>query len=99
VARARGLHLPSDAHGGRIANFFTINGKAYPDTEPISMRVGERSRIRFIGSNNNFAHPITSTEGTFEIVETDSNPVPRGARFLKDTINVGLASERPDRRP
>ncbi|MGI9112835.1 MAG: multicopper oxidase domain-containing protein [Gaiellaceae bacterium] len=27
--------------------------------------------------------------GPFEIVETDGNPVPAGARLLKDTINVG----------
>ena len=74
---------------GGLPNFFTINGKAYPETEPIRMRVGERVRVRFIGTNNNFVHPMHIHGGSFEIVETDGNPVPAGARLLKDTVNVG----------
>jgi FtsP/CotA-like multicopper oxidase with cupredoxin domain len=84
-----GYTYPAMLMEGGLPNFFTINGKAYPDTERISMRVGERVRIRFIGSNNNFVHPMHIHGGPFEIVETDGNPVPAGARILKDTVNVG----------
>ena len=84
-----GYTYPAMLMEGALPNFFTINGKAYPDTERISMRVGERVRVRFIGSNNNFIHPMHIHGGPFEIVETDGNPVPEGARLLKDTINVG----------
>jgi FtsP/CotA-like multicopper oxidase with cupredoxin domain len=84
-----GFTYPAMLMEGGLPNFFTINGKAYPETEPIRMRVGERARIRFIGTNNNFIHPMHIHGGPFEIVETDGNPVPEGARFLKDTINVG----------
>ena len=84
-----GYTYPAMLMEGGLPNFFTINGKAYPDTEPISMRVGERIRIRFIGSNNNFIHPMHIHGGPFEIVETDGNPVPKAARLLKDTVNVG----------
>ncbi len=84
-----GFTYPAMLMEGALPNFFTINGKAYPDTEPIRMRVGKRVRIRFIGTNNNFIHPMHIHGGPFEIVETDGNPVPEGARFLKDTINVG----------
>jgi FtsP/CotA-like multicopper oxidase with cupredoxin domain len=84
-----GYTYPAMLMEGGLPNFFTINGKAYPDTERIRMRVGERVRIRFIGSNNNFVHPMHVHGGPFEIVETDGNPVPRGARLLKDTIDVG----------
>lgn len=84
-----GLTYPAMLMEGGLPNFFTINGKAYPDTEPIRMRVGERVRIRFIGTNNNFVHPMHIHGGSFEIVETDGNPVPAGARLLKDTVNVG----------
>jgi FtsP/CotA-like multicopper oxidase with cupredoxin domain len=84
-----GLTYPAMLMEGGLPNFFTINGKAYPDTEPIRMRVGERVRIRFIGTNNNFIHPMHIHGGPFEIAETDGNPVPAGARFLKDTVNVG----------
>jgi FtsP/CotA-like multicopper oxidase with cupredoxin domain len=84
-----GYTYPAMLMEGGLPNFFTINGKAYPDTEPIRMRVGERARIRFIGTNNNFIHPMHIHGGPFEIVETDGNPVPEGARLLKDTVNVG----------
>jgi FtsP/CotA-like multicopper oxidase with cupredoxin domain len=83
-----GYTYPAMLMEGGLPNFFTINGKAYPDTDPISMRVGERIRIRFIGSNNNFSHPMHIHGGPFEIIETDGNPVPKGARLLKDTVNV-----------
>jgi FtsP/CotA-like multicopper oxidase with cupredoxin domain len=51
--------------------------------------MARRVRIRFIGTNNNFIHPMHIHGGPFEIVETDGNPVPAGAHFLKDTVNVG----------
>jgi FtsP/CotA-like multicopper oxidase with cupredoxin domain len=84
-----GFTFPAMLMEGGLPNFFTINGKAYPDTEPIRMKVGERARIRFIGTNNNFVHPMHIHGGPFEIVETDGNPVPESARVLKDTVNVG----------
>jgi FtsP/CotA-like multicopper oxidase with cupredoxin domain len=84
-----GYTYPAMLMEGGLPNFFTINGKAYPDTEPISMHVGERIRIRFIGSNNNFIHPMHIHGGPFEIIETDGNPVPKAARLLKDTVDVG----------
>jgi FtsP/CotA-like multicopper oxidase with cupredoxin domain len=84
-----GFTYPAMLMEGGLPNYFTINGKAYPDTEPIRMRLGEKVRIRFIGSNNNFVHPMHIHGGPFQIVETDGNPVPAGARLLKDTVNVG----------
>jgi FtsP/CotA-like multicopper oxidase with cupredoxin domain len=84
-----GYTYPAMPMEGALPNFFTINGKAYPDTERIRMRVGERVRVRFVGSHNSFIHPMHIHGGPFEIVETDGNPVPEGARLLKDTINVG----------
>jgi FtsP/CotA-like multicopper oxidase with cupredoxin domain len=84
-----GLTYPAMLMEGGLPNFFTINGKAYPDAQPIRMRVGERVRIRFIGTNNNFIHPMHIHGGPFEIVATDGNPVPAGARLLKDTVDVG----------
>ena len=84
-----GYTYPAMLMEGGLPNFFTINGKAYPETEPIEMSVGERLRVRFIGSNNNFVHPMHIHGGPFEIVETDGNPVPPAGRWTKDTVNVG----------
>ena len=51
-----GYTYPAMLMEGAMPNFFTINGKAYPNTETLHMRVGEKARFRFIGTNNNFIH-------------------------------------------
>ena len=84
-----GFTYPAMPMEGALPNYFTINGKAYPDTETIHMRVGERLRVRFIGTHNNFVHPMHIHGGPFRIVQTDGEPVPPAAQLLKDTVNVG----------
>ncbi len=87
--KKEGYTYPAMLMEGAMPNFFTINGKAYPETETIHMKVGEKVRLRFVGSNNNFVHPMHVHGGPFEVVQTDGNPVPEQAQILKDTINVG----------
>ncbi len=84
-----GYTFPAMPMEGAMPNFFTINGKAYPSTERITMRVGERLRVRFIGTNSGFIHPMHIHGGPFTIVATDGNPVPPSAQIQKDTVNVG----------
>jgi FtsP/CotA-like multicopper oxidase with cupredoxin domain len=84
-----GYTYPAMLMEGALPNFFTINGKSYPSTDTIRMQVGERVLLRFIGSNNNFIHPMHVHGGPFEIVATDGNVVPQSARIEKDTVNVG----------
>ncbi len=84
-----GYTFPAMLMEGALPNFFTINGKAYPSTETIQMRVGQKIRFRFIGANNNFVHPMHIHGGPFTIIETDGNVVPPSARIEKDTVNVG----------
>ena len=84
-----GLTYPAMLMEGAMPNFFTINGKAYPDTETLHMRVGERVRVRFIGSNNNFIHPMHIHGGPFTVVQIDGNIVPEAARQDLDTVNIG----------
>jgi hypothetical protein len=84
-----GLTYPSMPMDGGMPNFFTINGKAYPATETIRMKVGETLKVRFIGTNNGFIHPMHIHGGPFEVVARDGETIPASARFLADTINVG----------
>jgi FtsP/CotA-like multicopper oxidase with cupredoxin domain len=83
-----GYTFPAMPMEGALPNFFTINGKAYPATDTIHMRVGERVLLRFIGSSNTFIHPMHVHGGPFTIVATDGDPVPEEARLDKDTVNV-----------
>jgi manganese oxidase len=84
-----GYTFPAMPMEGALPNFFTINGKAYPETETVELKVGERLLVRFIGSSSAFIHPMHIHGGPFTIVQTDGYPVPAGAQFIKDTVNVG----------
>ncbi len=87
--KREGLTYPAMLMDGALPNFFTINGKAYPATETIAMTVGQRVLLRFIGSNNNFIHPMHVHGGPFRVVAVDGTPVVPSTQFDADTINVG----------
>jgi len=72
---------------GMDGNFFTINGKAFPDTETLNVKVGQKVRLRFIGSGQ-MIHPMHLHGFPFKIVATDGNDVPETAQWTKDTISV-----------
>jgi manganese oxidase len=83
-----GLTYPAMPMEGGMPNYFTINGRAYPSTDTIEMKVGETVRIRFIGSNNGFIHPMHIHGGPFEVVARDGETLATEARFKADTVNV-----------
>lgn len=87
--RREGLTYPAMFMEGGLANYFTINGKAYPSTDTIRMKVGETLKVRFIGTNNSFIHPMHIHGGPFMVVARDGETLPVANRFLADTINVG----------
>ncbi|MDQ2929989.1 MAG: DUF4396 domain-containing protein [Gemmatimonadota bacterium] len=84
-----GLTYPAMLMEGGLPNYFTINGKAYPATDTLHMHVGQTMKFRFIGTNNNFIHPMHMHGGPFTVVARDGVVLPPGARFDADVINVG----------
>ena len=84
-----GLTYPAMLMEGAFPNYFTINGKAYPSTDTLRLKVGQTVKLRFIGSNNNFIHPMHVHGGPFTVVARDGQTLPEPARFEADTINVG----------
>ena len=87
--KREGLTYPAMLMEGALPNYFTINGKAYPETETIRMKVGETIKLRFIGTNNNFVHPMHVHGGPFTVVARDGYALAEAARFEADTVNVG----------
>ena len=73
--------------GGMEPNYFTLNGKAFPATETINVKKGERVRLRLIGIGQ-FIHPMHLHGMPFKIVATDGHPVPEAAQLTKDTVSV-----------
>jgi FtsP/CotA-like multicopper oxidase with cupredoxin domain len=84
-----GLTYPAMLMEGGLPNYFAINGKAYAATDTIRMKVGQTVRLRFIGSSNNFVHPMHVHGGPFTVVALDGQVLPTTARYDADTVNVG----------
>lgn len=83
------LTYPAMLMEGALPNYFTINGKAYPSTDTVAMKVGQTIKIRFIDTNNNFVHPMHVHGGPFEVVAVDGVNLKDSARYQADTVNVG----------
>jgi hypothetical protein len=83
-----GLTYPAMPMDGAQPNYFTINGRAFPATDTIRMKVGETLKVRFIGSSNGFIHPMHIHGGPFQVVAIDGQTLQPSARYQADTINI-----------
>ncbi len=54
---------------------FTINGKAYPATEPLPVRAGDRVRLRLINASTDQTFVIGLAGHRLEVTHTDGNPL------------------------
>jgi FtsP/CotA-like multicopper oxidase with cupredoxin domain len=64
--------------GGGNAHLYdtmTINGKAYPATQPLQVRQGERVRLRLINASADHTHVIRLAGHTLQVTHTDGNPL------------------------
>jgi FtsP/CotA-like multicopper oxidase with cupredoxin domain len=77
---------------GMLPNFFTINGKSYPDTEPILVPAGEPVLLRLINSGQ-FAHPLHLHGTSFEVIARDGHRLATPER--RDTLTLE-SGERAD---
>ena len=71
-----------------LGGYYVINGKAFPATEPIEAKVGEKVLIRLVNLGQ-MPHPMHLHGMPFKIVATDGHPVPAGLELTKDVINIG----------
>jgi len=53
----------------------TINGKAYPATEPLRVRKGERVRLRLINASADHTHVARLVGHRLQVTHTDGNPL------------------------
>lgn len=84
---ADGQTYPTMPMAGAEPNYFTINGKSFPETQSITVKVGDVVRLR-LAAIGQFTHPMHLHGAFFKIVATDGNPVPEAAQLTKDTIAV-----------
>jgi FtsP/CotA-like multicopper oxidase with cupredoxin domain len=72
---------------GAEPNFFTINGKAFPSSETISVEKGERVRIR-LANVGQFTHPMHLHGMNFRIVAYDGVALPPEQQLVRNTVPV-----------
>lgn len=68
---------------GDEPDYFTINAKAYPDTQPLRVQTGDVVRLRLIGAGDAI-HSIHIHGRVFEIYAKDGHPLP--APIKADTV-------------
>jgi FtsP/CotA-like multicopper oxidase with cupredoxin domain len=64
-----------------------INGKAYPDFEPLQVRQGERVRLR-LRNDSMFAHPVHLHGHFFDVIRPYGAPNDVSLPLRKDTITL-----------
>lgn len=74
-------------------NIFTFNSRAFPGTQPLVARTGERVRIRF-GNVGQESHPIHLHGHSFQVTATDGGEIPVSARWPETTVLVAPGQTR-----
>ncbi len=75
-------------------NILTMNAKAYPGTEPLVCKTGERIRIRFGNLSAMDHHPIHLHGFYFKVTATDGGRIPKAAQWPETTVLVATGTTR-----
>src|SRR5271165_7012878 len=70
-------------------NVWTFNSRAFPGTDPMVARVGDRVRIR-VGNLTMTNHPIHLHGHEFVVVGTDGGWTPPSSRWPEVTTDIGV---------
>jgi FtsP/CotA-like multicopper oxidase with cupredoxin domain len=93
MMRGRGMGgmMGGGHHGTPAYDTMTINGKAYPATEPLRVRQGERVRLRLINASADHTHVIRLAGHRLKVTHTDGNP-------LREAVEVDAVPIAPSER-
>ncbi len=75
-------------------NVLTMNARAFPGTEPLVVKKGDRVRIRIGNLSAMDHHPIHLHGYQFLITETDGGCIPESAQWPETTVFVPVGSTR-----
>jgi FtsP/CotA-like multicopper oxidase with cupredoxin domain len=89
--------------GGQTVAYdtMTINGQAYPATAPITVRKGERVRLRLINASADHTHVIRLAGHRLQVTHTDGNPLVQGVEVdgvpiaPSERYDVQFVADRP----
>ncbi|MCA4756010.1 multicopper oxidase family protein [Mycolicibacterium fortuitum] len=86
------MKKPEDQAGSTVMgmdyNYWTMNGKSFPDTQPIEVKQGDLVRVRFANISNG-VHPMHLHGHDFRIIAKDGHPVSTPQIVSTVTVNPG----------
>ncbi|SDT90838.1 Multicopper oxidase with three cupredoxin domains (includes cell division protein FtsP and spore coat protein CotA) [Verrucomicrobium sp. GAS474] len=68
-------------------NTFTFNSRAYPGTDPLIVKLGQRVRIR-VANLSMDSHPIHIHGHRYWVTQTDGGQIPKTAWWPETSVNV-----------
>jgi FtsP/CotA-like multicopper oxidase with cupredoxin domain len=71
---------------GMLGNYYVMNGKSFPNTDPIKVKHGQTVHVRMIGADTMNIHPMHLHGHTVTIVAEDGHLLPQPIQ--KDTISL-----------
>lgn len=75
-------------------NLLTINGRAFPGTDPLIVQQGERVRIRFGNLGPMDHHPMHLHGYVFQLTQTEGGEIPESAQYFESTVLVPVGTTR-----
>ncbi|NGP59386.1 multicopper oxidase family protein [Paenibacillus thiaminolyticus] len=84
------LNLNTEMKNGEMV--YTINGKVFPDTDPIKVNKGEKVKVTFVNQSKTDDHPMHLHGHFFQVLSKNGQPL-EGAPVIKDTLNVKPGEE------
>lgn len=71
---------------------YTINGKTFPETEPIKVKKGDTVKVRLVNNSKTDDHPMHLHGHFFQVLSKNGKPL-EGAPVIKDTLNLKPGEE------
>ncbi len=72
--------------------YFLINGKAYPDTDPIPTVAGHRVLLRYVNAGNQY-HSMAVLGAHQSVIALDGSPLSASRSYVAETFGPGQTSD------
>jgi len=84
------MYLNTETQNGQTV--YTINGKTFPNTEPIQVKKGDTVKVRIVNNSKTDDHPMHLHGHFFQVLSKNGKPF-EGAPIIKDTLNLKPGDE------
>ncbi|MFB5760605.1 multicopper oxidase family protein [Paenibacillus medicaginis] len=84
------MNLNTSMKNGEMV--YTINGKTFPETEPIKVKKGDTIKVRLVNNSKTEDHPMHLHGHFFQMLSKNGKPL-EGSPIIKDTLNLRPGEE------